>query len=132
MDTAYFRHKAVGRLQYDPRKNTKHYEPWWALLMCDPELPKLYAWYLKTYGIDTETNNLWGSHISVIKGQEPKNKELWGKRNIYVDFWHTNIIRWDNNKHAWLDCSSPDMSAIRESLGLTPKCFFHLTIGRLK
>lgn len=129
----WFRHKTTGRLKYDPRKNTKHYEPWWALLLCEEEIPRLYAWFLLRHGVPTEpTNKLWGAHVSVIKGQKPPDEKLWGrKKNHTVEFWYTNQIRW-NHTHAWLDVWSPEMSEIRESMGLPPKVFYHLTLGRLK
>lgn len=132
MDEAYFVHKSTGYLRFDPLRGTKHFDPWWALLMCDEGIPELYAWFLRKYGIATEPSTLWGCHVSVIKGQEPSNKSQWGKRFDPIEFWYTNQIRWDNRKHAWLDVFSPDMSKIRESMGLPPKCFFHLTVGRLK
>lgn len=132
MDTSYFVHKSHGWLQFDPRRGTKHFEPWWALLMCDDGIPELYAWFLRKYGIATDPSKLWGTHISVIKGHEPLDKSMWGKRFQPIEFWYSNQIRWDNKVHAWLDVFSPQMSEIRESMGLAPKTHFHLTIGRLK
>jgi hypothetical protein len=129
----YFRYRSLGALHFDPKKDTKHFEPWWVLLLCDDGIVTLYRWFLKTYGLDTEPNRLWGAHVSVIKGQEPTKKELWGtKEGQRVEFWYTDQIRWDNEKHAWLDCFSPEMSNIRQEMGLPGKSFFHLTLGRLK
>lgn len=133
MDDVLFEHRATGRLHFDPLVNTKHFDPWWALLICDEGIVSFYAWLLKRYGVPTEQNKLWGPHISVIKSQEPQDKTNWGKgEGSDVEFWYTTKIRWDNEKHAWLDVFSPQMSRIREELGLAPKCYYHLTIGRLK
>lgn len=132
MDRSYFVHKSTGLLRFDPLQGTKHFDPWWALLMCDTGIIKFYAWLLKKYGIPTDPSTLWGTHISVIKGHEPVNKELWGKKFEPVEFWYSNQIRWDNKKHAWLDVYSSKMSEIRQSMGLAPKCNFHLTIGLLR
>lgn len=127
-----FRYKSYGYLHFDPKKGTKHFEPWWALLLCGEGIRTLYAYFLKCYGIETERNMLWGSHVSVIKGHEPENKERWGKdHNRRVEFWYTDQIRW-NETHAWVDVFSPEMSDIRESLGLAPRSNFHLTIGSMK
>jgi hypothetical protein len=133
-DEAYFVHKTTGSLEFDPKIGTKHYEPWWALLRADEPTIDFYAWLLKRgHGIEVVTHQLWGSHISVVKGQEPSFKDQWGKnQGKEVEYWYTNQVRWDNMKHAWLDVFSPQMSDIREEMGLPPKCFFHLTIGRLK
>ncbi len=132
MDDSYFVHKAYGRLEFDPKSGTKHFEPWWALLITDRDIPRLYGWFLRKYGIATDPNGLWGSHVSVIKGDEPTNKSIWGKNFQPIEFWYSNHIRWDNQKHAWLDVFSIEMSKIRESMGLPTKTHYHLTIGRLK
>jgi hypothetical protein len=129
----YFRYRSFGTLHFDPKPGTKHFEPWWALLVCDEGIVTLYSWFLKTYGLETEPNKLWGSHVSVIKGQEPNDKAAWGRdEGKRVEFWYTDKIRWDNDKHAWLDVFSPQMCQIREGIGLPGKSFYHLTLGRLK
>lgn len=123
--------KSYGKLIFDPGKGTKHFDPNWALLLVEEDIPMYYGWILKKYGIPTLPNKLWNAHISVIKGEECKNKKLWDKEFPLVEFWYSNIIRW-HHKHAWIDVFSPEMSEIREKLGLLPKCFFHLTIGLVK
>ena len=131
MDATYFIRRSTGLLRFDPKKGTKHFDPWWALLECDEGIVGFYAWLLKSYGIASYPNKLWGPHISVIKG-DPAN-DLWGCREgEEVDFWYTDNIRWDNGKHAWLDCYSERMSEIRVEMGLPPKAHFHLTIGLLR
>jgi hypothetical protein len=130
---AYFIHKTTGILEFDPKSGTKHFEPWWALLNCDDGIAEFYAWLLKGYGLVADTFKLWGTHVSVIKGQEPAIKAKWGSaQGRAVEYWYTNQIRWDNGKHAWLDVYSEEMSQIREEMGLSPKVRYHLTIGRLK
>lgn len=125
---------STGILQYDPGKGSKHFESNWALLLCDDEISRYYSWLFKSRGIDTYPNNngLWGTHISVMKGDDIPNPEGWGKYEGYeVEFYYNHIIRFDNGKHAWLDIYSEDLSAIREELGFTFKPWYHLTIGRL-
>lgn len=131
---AYFRYRTTGKLWYDPHQGTKHFDPWWALLVTDEGIIDYYRWLLRrAKWMETEPNKLWGPHVSVIKSSKPTDESKWG---LYagreVEFWYSNIIRWDNGKHAWLDVFSPDMSDIRVEMGIWPKCFFHMTLGRLK
>jgi hypothetical protein len=128
----YFIHRSEGQLVFDPKRGTKYFEPWWALLACDQDIARFYAWLLKKHGLPTQKNGLWGAHVSVIKGDEPPEKNLWGKPHKLIEFWYTNQIRWDNGVHAWLDVCCPQMSAIRQSMGLPPKDFYHMTLGRLE
>lgn len=122
-----------GYLQVDPLPGTKHFEPWWALLICDKDIAGYYSWHLKKFGIESNTANLWGIHISITRGEEPPNKELWNKQNGKLfNFGYDGFIRFDNGEHAWIDIYSEELSNFRESLGLIPKNKFHLTIGRLK
>lgn len=125
---------STGILQYDPGKGTKQFDPWWALLTCDDEISKYYAWQLKRRGVEVYPNDkgLWGTHVSVLKGDVPADPTLWAKYQGYeVDFHYNQIIRYDNGKHAWVDVYSEDLSKIREELGFPPKYWYHLTVGRL-
>lgn len=123
---------STGIFHYDPLPGTKHYEPNWALLKCDEDIANYYAWHLKKHGVEVDPFNLWGVHVSSLKGDLPVNPEVWGKYEGYeVEFHYNHIIRYDNGKHAWVDVYSEDLSAIREELGFPPKFWYHLTIGRL-
>jgi len=125
---------STGILHYDPGKGLKHFDPHWALLLCDNEIARYYAWQLKKHGIETHSNDkgLWKTHISVLKGDEPPDFTSWGKyEGFEVEFHYSHIIRFDNGKHAWVDIFSEDLSAIRQELGFVAKPWYHLTIGRL-
>lgn len=125
---------STGILQYDPGKGLKHFDPWWALLICDDDLAKYYAWLLKRNGVEVYPNDkgLWGTHVSVLKGDVPTNQNLWAKYEGYeVEFHYNHLLRYDNGKHAWVDVYSEDLSAIRQELGFDAKHWYHMTIGRL-
>jgi hypothetical protein len=122
-----------GILRFDPKKNTKHFTPWWCLLECDENIAEYYAWLLKKYGLESNSKSLWGTHISVIKGEDIPDPSTWGNlEGMEVDFNYNNFVRFENGKHAWVDVYSEDLSAVREMLGLPFKPWYHLTIGRLE
>lgn len=102
--------------------------------MVDQGIIDYYRWHLLKWGIQVSKGSLWGPHISIVKGdrEEPPKKEAWGKKYPKVQFFYSNIIRWDNNRHAWLDVYSDGINALRNELGLPSKPRFHVTLGRLE
>lgn len=125
---------STGILQYDPGRGLKHFDPWWALLTCDDELSRYYAWQLKKHGVEVYPNDkgLWGTHVSVLKGDVPPNQSNWAKYDGFeIEFHYNHLIRYDNGKHAWVDVYSEDLSYIRQELGFDSKPWYHMTIGRL-
>lgn len=123
--------KSKGRLVYDHLSDTKHFEPWWAMLLCDWQIQKYYAWHLLKWGIKVNTASPWGAHISVIKGEKVdpvKWKTLHGKM---IEFEYDPDIKWDNGEHAWINVYCETLTNLRVELGLTYRPRFHLTIGRL-
>lgn len=124
---------STGVLHYDPKAG-KHFDPWWAILDCDEQLADYYSWLLRRRGIEvySNANGLWGTHISVLKGDVPPNQANWGKYEGYeVEFHYNHLIRYDNGKHAWMDVYSEHLSEIRLELGFDAKPWYHLTVGRL-
>lgn len=125
---------STGILQYDPGKGSKNYDPDWAILICDDEISRYYANLVKKHGVELYPNNkgLWGTHVSVLKGQPVPDPKAWAKYEGYeIEFHYTHLVRYDNGKHAWVDVYSENLSKIREELGFPPKYWYHLTIGRL-
>lgn len=134
MDASDFRYESEGRVQYDPGHGSRAFEPWWLILACDRGIVDYYAWLLLRHGISLQKGSTFGPHVSVVKGVEPPRREAWGLIDPGpVAFRYSNVVRWDNGRHAWLDVWSPELAAIRSRLGFdTPgKVTFHLTLGRL-
>lgn len=123
---SYFCFKSKGYI--------KPIEDWWLILTCDPEIVRYYCWLARRSAIDIEGGSRHGPHISVIKGEHPPNKNLWFKlKGNPITFEYSNQLR-HNGYHVWLDVRCPELSQLREGLGLKPKPYhsFHFTIGRLK
>ena len=136
MNKKYYPHYYFyGKIVYDLRKNDpKLFEPWWAFVLCDPGIVRFYSWLLLKHGVPLERTAAWGTHISWAKGEEPTNKHLWGRKLPRIKFYYSNIIRYDNGRHAWLDVWCPKLHEMREELGLPNRKYwnFHITLGRLK
>lgn len=139
----YHIHQAKGNLVYDYGKGTKRYEPWWAIVFTDQGIIDYYAWHCKKKGIYLQKGSSYGAHVSFIRGEEPVNKEYWGQNIGELSFWYSHTVRFDNNRHAWVDVWCDELIEIREKLGLPPKpqrmvngvwvpSGYHLTIGRLE
>lgn len=128
----YYCHESEGVPVFDPQRGTKHHAPWWLILQCDSGIIDFYRWLMLKHGVPTLPNALWGAHVSVVKGEEPTNKSAWGGLSNKVRFRYSNDIRYTNDCHAWVNVWSPDLNEIRLALGLKPKEWFHMTLGRLK
>lgn len=129
----YYCFSSIGTITYDPKKG-KYFEPWWAILECDPEILRYYKWLLLKEGIAIQKGSLWGAHITWIRGEEPPNKSPWGKYEaLEIEFRYSNSLRYDNGRHIWLDVYCPKFNEMRVELGLTllRQMSLHLTIGRL-
>ena len=132
-DPTYYCHESIGTVVFDPGKGTGDFDPWWVILRCDTSIVDYYARMSLGYGRPVTRNKLWGSHISVIKGEVPTKLEAWGKDYGAVKFYYAHYVRCDNNCHAWVDVWCDKLHELRSDLGLPPKTkmSFHLTIGRL-
>ncbi len=144
-------HKSIGYLEYDPVSPTTRFDPWWLIIRCDDQLAALYQSFVykdarklitsqDAYGIGNWlfyikniklTKSVWGSHISVIRGEEPPNKQFWKKyQGKEIEFSYIPMTQ-TNGCHYWLPVSSSNIDDIRLELGLPaqPLAPFHLTIG---
>jgi hypothetical protein len=125
MDTNYYCHKSFGYIFEDKG---------WLLLRCDPGIINFYSWLTTRHGIEVLKGSRHGPHVSIVRGEKPKDFKNWqkliGKKCIY--YYSINVR--DNGYHAWVDVQSDDLEKVREELGLSKKYYhsFHLTIGRLK
>lgn len=123
---------STGRLIYDPYARIKK-RPWWAIVKTDEELIRYYQYWIKQHYDVAFEKTVWGSHISVVRGQEPVNKAAWGKyKNEKISFDYSHEV-YRVQYFLCVDVTCPRLEEIRLELGLsrTPIAKFHLTIGRL-
>jgi hypothetical protein len=123
--------KSKGKIIYDPiagKANNK----WWVIVECDENIIKYYKYWVEKYYKVELNKPLFNAHISVVRGEEPLNKELWRyNHECEVDFYYSVDIE-NENGYWWLRVFSKDLEDLREKLGLNKdvKFGFHLTIGK--
>jgi hypothetical protein len=106
----------------------------WMLLECDDNIGAMYrALYALDYFYKPRIQKpLWGSHISVIRGEtvlDEQTKSKW--QDKYIEYSYLPEIQ-TNGVHFWLPVICPILSGIRKQfgLGVTPVPY-HLTIGNI-
>lgn len=152
MDGQWF--TTTGKILYDPPRPTKlrRGTDWWCVVQLDNAIHQYYRWWLEKYWWEFDRRPMkrdynapaFGTHISVCRGEKPKNREAWKKRHGQrVTIEYCNVIRqtgdttgFDRPDHFWfLDARFPEYLDIRRELGLrtslngkpfTP----HITIAR--
>jgi len=130
--------KSIGKLVYSPRTHLASSDRW-LVLMCDDEISRYYRHlykmeypYLNGERTGKLTRPVWGTHVSVIRGERIPNMNLWGlDANKIIEFeYEPGVI--DNGEYYWLKVRCPYLSGLRKKYGLhpEPRFGFHLTIGR--
>lgn len=125
MNSEYFCHKSSGKIF--------GIEKWWMFLACDEGIVDFYHWLAIRNGIEVVKGSMRGAHISFVKGEKPINLDYWETiRGQEVEFYYSNVIRYDNDFHVWIDVELDPFNKIRNDLGLPDYKSFHITLGRLK
>jgi hypothetical protein len=130
--------KSIGKLVYSPRTHLSSSDRW-LVVMGDDEISRYYRHlYSKEYPYlngdrSTKlTRPVWGTHISVIRGEHLQNPKLWRlDEGKVIEFEYEGGVI-DNGEYYWLKVNCPYLGDLREKMGLRrePRFGFHLTIGR--
>jgi hypothetical protein len=125
--------KSIGKLVYSPRTHLASSERW-LVVLCDDEISKYYRhmFYKEYPWLGKLTRPVWGAHISIIRGEQIPNFNLWRlDENKLVEFEYEAGVK-DNGEYYWLKVTCPYLEDLRSKYGLfkSPKFGFHLTVGR--
>lgn len=136
--------RSTGIFRYSPPLNNRgklirrdgQTTKWWLIIECDPELGRYlrYQFSIKTYHTKNIQAPLWGTHISVIRNEEPPIKTHWKKYQAQkIVFTYQSDIQ-ETEGYLWVPVQCELALKHRESLGLSlePPLPLHLTIGNLK
>ena len=129
---------SIGKLVYSPRTHLASSDKW-LVVMCDDEISRYYR---HLYAVENPflngmrstklTRPVWGTHISVIRGEHLRNQKMWRlDEGKVIDFEYEGGVI-DNGEYYWLKVTCPYLGDLREKMGLPrePRFGFHLTIGR--
>jgi len=127
----------VGKYAFDPLALTKSadlFKPWWVIIQLSDDTSDYYRWFVeKRYGLKLQ-RPAWGSHISVIRGEETTQEKWNSYKKEYdgkpVKFTHQSELR-SNGKHWWIRIISEEAKDLRENMGYPRDGLWglHLTIG---
>jgi hypothetical protein len=134
--------RASGTFRYSPEISQGSWERrdggstrWWLIIDCDPELGR-YLRHLcisATYQTRSIQAPLWGTHISVIRGEEPPDKTAWERnQGASIEFEYEPVVH-ETDGYLWVPVSCAAALEQRQQLGLPrePQPPLHLTIGNL-
>jgi len=132
-------YETSGFLRYSLKKETSD-QNWWLVLDCKTE--EIGKYYRHLYWLEHNKGHklsspYWGSHVSIVRNEEPPNKELWWAHSGEEVYFHyipgvrTNYTPERYRSFWWLDVICPRFDEIRVELGLLPNSdgIFHMTIG---
>lgn len=125
--------KATGKLVYSPRTHLASSERW-LVLLCDDEISRYYRhlFYTEYPWKGKLTRPVWGTHVSIIRGERIPNYNLWRlDENKIVNFEYEPGVK-DNGEYYWLKVKCNYLLDLREKYGLSrsPQFGLHLTVGR--
>ena len=125
--------KSVGKLVYSPSSHLGSNKDW-LVLMCDDQISTYYrSLFAREFPWKPKlTRPVWGTHISVIRGEKIPKPELWKlDANKIIQFEYEGGVI-DNNDYYWLRVKCEYLCKLREEYGLPrePRFGFHMTIGK--
>jgi len=123
-----------GTLRYNPKLLGTSSSKWWVVLNCDPELGKYYRhlFYLQSYYCNKLTRPAWECHITIVRDEEPPNKQFWEKYNdLEVNFETVGEME-TNGDYYWFPIKCQQALDLRSELGLGELLYpLHVSIGRV-
>mgnify|MGYP007059445852 CR=1 FL=1 len=132
--------RSTGTLQFSPEIRPGSHTRrdggstwWWLIIRCNEELGRLFRHLYSTSHYRTRSLQapLWGTHISVIRGEEPPNQDEWGRLDgTEVEFEYDAIFH-ETDDYVWCLVECEAVLDLRERLLLprSPVPALHLTIG---
>lgn len=109
---------------------------WWLIIRCAPDAGRYFRelFAAEHHRVRTLQEPLWGTHVSVIRGEKPRVMDRWAAlagQEVTLEYSHKPE---ETGGYVWLPVECPAALDYRESLGLErePAYPLHLTIGNCK
>lgn len=128
----------TGKVTYDPKRpgmkgNTK----WWCVIDIGNDLPAYYRWWLERERHTWLCVPAWGGHISVVRGEHPKQADQWKYLHgttVTFEYLHGYVgVSPDKDiggHFFWVYVRCKQLDEIRQRLGLPTGWTYHFTVGR--
>lgn len=134
--------RSTGQFRSSPTVNGSHTRRdggstwWWLIIDADPELGRYLRrlFTLDRWRVSEPQDPLWGTHISVVRGEPPPKPAAWARLDgTEVEFEFEPDARLMDD-YLWVPVTCPIALDHREELGLPrePIPALHLTFGNLK
>jgi len=112
-------------------------KPWWMIVKIEEDVGEYYRYQLKKRYRIHLVKPLWGTHISVIRGEGilpsvwKETKERYDEKII---IFKIELLPKSNGEHWWMKVHSRMLENIRENTMLTRRPYFnyHMTLGTPK
>lgn len=123
-----------GRLHYSPKLlGDSKSDKWWLIVECDTVIGEYarHLYWLSTHRTMCLSRPAWREHITVVRDEEPANKEHWEEHEGVIVEFQYSLSPQTNGEYWWLEVECPALLDMREQLGLPREPFFplHLSIG---
>lgn len=124
----------IGTIRYSPKTLGKQVSPnWWMIVDADPVIGKYYRelYRIANYRCQKLEMPAWDAHVTVVRNEEPPNKEFWEKYNGHQVELLVGTEAKNNGYYTWLDVECDFLLNLRIELGLArePAIPLHLSIG---
>ncbi len=107
----------------------------WVLLECDDQIGAMYRslYSLEYFYKEKIQKPLWGTHISIIRGESILNERVKNDINgMSIEFYYSSRMH-TNSCHFWLPVLCPLLDTIREEFVLGKSVVrYHLSIGNIR
>jgi hypothetical protein len=138
--------KSTGKIIYDPRRpGLQSRNQWWCVANIDDGIAEYFRHWLKFEKHIYLQPPAWGAHISVIRGEKPREDlmHLWKKyhgKTVTFEYDHVGDYSIARSKYHtagensgdfyFVHVRCPELIDIRRELKLKTDWDLHLTIGR--
>lgn len=135
--------RCCGTLRYSPELRPGSHQRrdggstrWWLIVEADEELGRYlrHLFLLAHWRTRRLQGPLWGTHVSVIRGEVPPLPQGWGEGDgAAVDFV-LDLRAQETQGFVWCPVQCPALLDLRQRLGLSrqPQLPLHLTLGNCR
>ena len=106
------------------------------ILECDRRIGAYFRqlYEMESFGVRTLKEPLWGTHVSVIRDEQPEDAAKWKElEGMTLPIQYSNQVQ-VYGSYAFVEARCEEALIYRETLGLSkqPEFPLHMTIGNLK